>query len=193
MAFEDIGYLLFAQFLGMTEYPGDPFTGNIARDLILFLIVPTIFIIFVVYILLGRLAVQQKQIRLLLGIGVYLFILAGGYYRTFALLAGPYFIFLIFILGLIYFIPSHFRVRSRAMPGGSVGEGAGVLEKLNPGYQHDIDKRIKRLVDELGVAEGQLAKAERGGHDRSIQNANEDIRRIRKAIDDLRDAKRLMG
>ena len=35
--------------------------GNIARDLILFLLVPTIFIIFIVYILLGRLAVKAVK------------------------------------------------------------------------------------------------------------------------------------
>lgn len=121
MAFDDIGYMLFVQVLGMTEYPGQPFTGIIARDLILFFLVPTIFIIFIVYILLGRLAVQARKIRLLLGLGIYLFILAGGYYRVFALLAGPYFIVLIFVLGILYFIPTHFRVQGGGMPGRAAG------------------------------------------------------------------------
>ena len=121
----DIGRTLFVELLGMRNYPGSPFTGNIINDLIMFLIIPTIFIIFVVFILLGRLAVAQRGIRILLGIGIYLFIIAGGYYNTFALAAGPYFIFLIFILGLLYFIPSHFRVRGGGMPGGAGAAVAG--------------------------------------------------------------------
>src|SRR3989344_2608533 len=151
MALEDIGYLIFSSFLGMTEYPGAPFTGNIARDLILFLLVPSIFIIMIVFVLVGRLAVQQKKIRLLLGVGIYMFILAGGYYRAFALIAGPYFIFLIFVLGLIYFIPAHFRVRGGGMPGRSTGRGGGgnYSDKLNPMYQRRLDKEIERLENDL--------------------------------------------
>ena len=191
MAMEDIGYLLFSQFLGMTQYPGAPFTGNIARDLILFLLVPTIFIIFIVYILLGRLAVKAVKIRLLLGVGIYLFILASGYYSAFALLAGPYFIFLIFILGLIYFIPSHFRVRGGGMPGGAAGGDASVMQKLSPRYQHRIDKKIEKYMEDLEVAQEQLASAEKGGHDRAIQAAQADVRQIKKAIRDLQDAKKL--
>lgn len=135
----DIGRIVFLELLGMRNYPGSPFTGNIINDLIMFLIIPTIFIIFVVFILLGRLAVHQKGIRILLGIGIYLFIVAGGYYGTFALLAGPYFIFLIFILGLLYFIPSHFRVRGGGMP------GRGARAEYGEGERPD-ERRIQNFL-----------------------------------------------
>src|SRR3989344_756907 len=109
MAFEDIGQILFSEILGMSQYPGSPFTGELFRDLILFLIVPSIFIIIVIYSTIGRvLASSHVRMRLLLGVGLYLFIIASGYYSVFALLAGPYFIFLIFIAGLLYFVMGHF-------------------------------------------------------------------------------------
>src|SRR3990167_5629176 len=101
MALEDIGYVIFGQILGMSQYPGAPFTGNIYRDLIMFLIVPSIFIILVIYSMTGR-VIADAKLRMMLGVGAYLFVIAGGYYSTFALLAGPYFIVLIFIVGLLW-------------------------------------------------------------------------------------------
>lgn len=172
MAFDDIGYMLFVQVLGMTEYPGQPFTGIIVRDLILFLLVPTIFIIFVVYILLGRLAVQARKIRLLLGLGIYLFILAGGYYRVFALLAGPYFIVLIFILGVLYFIPTHFRVQGGGMPGRSVG---------GHGYSEEAFASMSRSqLEEARVRTTSM-----------IRNLDNEIREARKQTGDEREDARL--
>lgn len=177
---DDIGRTLFVELLGMRNYPGAPFTGNVINDLIMFLIIPTIFIIFVVFILLGRLAVTQKGIRLMLGVGIYLFIIAGGYYNTFALAAGPYFIFLIFILGLLYFIPSHFRVRGGGMPGGAGATLEGtesslakqlVLKQImvkeqeaglkrartaNDPRTADYESRVAELKAEIKVLEGEI-------------------------------------
>ena len=107
----DIGSILFVDLLGMTMYPGAPFTANIIRDIIMFFFIPTVFLIMIIYVLTGRIFTLNKQLRLLLGTAIYLFIIAGGYFKTFALLTGPYFIFLIFILGIVYFIPTHFRTR----------------------------------------------------------------------------------
>src|SRR3989304_513863 len=117
----DVGYILFVQLLGMTQYPGSPFTGNIYRDLIMFLVVPTIFIIMVLYIMTGR-VIPDRKMRVMLGVGAYLFIIASGYYTVFALLAGPYFIFLIFILGILGFLLGHFR-RGVLTGGGGAGGG----------------------------------------------------------------------
>lgn len=179
MALEDIGYLLFAEFLGMTEYPGAPFTGNIARDLILFLLVPSIFIIMVVFILLGRLAVQQRKIRLLLGVGIYLFILASGYYRAFALISGPYFIFLIFVLGLIYFIPAHFRVRGGGMPGRSAGgSGRSHARGWTP------QARVAYLKEELRRLEGELSDARKHGSKEEAALLRTHIEEVREELED---------
>ena len=114
----DIGTTLFVDLLGMNVYPGAPFTGNIYRDIIMFLIVPTIFIIMVLYIASGR-VIPNRSFRIMLGVGAYLFIIAGGYYSFFALLAGPYFIFLIFILGILGYLGRHFQ------PAGGYSRGAG--------------------------------------------------------------------
>ncbi len=155
---DDIGRTLFVELLGMRNYPGAPFTGNVINDLIMFLIIPTIFIIFVVFILLGRLAVAQRGIRILLGIGIYLFIIAGGYYNTFALLAGPYFIFLIFILGLLYFIPSHFRVRGGGMPGGGMtGRGASLEGAETSLAKQLVLKQIMLKEQEAGLKRARTA------------------------------------
>lgn len=194
----DIGISLFVDLLGMTQYPGQPFTGNIYRDLIMFLIVPTIFIIMVLYIMSGRI-IPNRNFRLMIGVGAYLFILAGGYYSFFALLSGPYFIFLIFILGVLGYLGSHFRThgggggysRGHGHSYAEEGGGVGYSRKINPLYRRKIDKEIERLGKELAVAETQLAKAEKGGHDRAIQDAQADVRRIRTAIRDLEDEKKL--
>jgi hypothetical protein len=106
----DIGSILFVEILRMSQYPGSPFTGNIYRDIIMFFIVPTIFIILIVYMMVGRvLPPEYGKMKVMLGLGAYLFIIAGGYYPVFALLAGPYFIFLIFILGLLFYVMEHFK------------------------------------------------------------------------------------
>ena len=162
---DDIGRTLFVELLGMRNYPGSPFSGNIINDLIMFLIIPTIFIIFVVFILLGRLAVQAKGIRILLGVGIYLFIIAGGYYGTFALAAGPYFIFLIFILGLLYFIPSHFRVSGGGMPGRGGGASQGVARFENMS-RFDLNVERDRIKKSIETLQHQIREAERRGEGR---------------------------
>lgn len=153
----DIGQLIFADILGMTIYPGSPFTGNLVRDLIMFLFIPSVFIIVFVIVLLGRLAVGALtgKIRLLLGIALYLFIIAGGYYSVFALLAGPYFIFLIFILGLLYFIPSHFGARfhergsQRATGLRAHGNEGGQVVHADYQSMSKINKKINQIERRL--------------------------------------------
>ncbi len=147
----DIGYLLFVEILGMTQYPGQPFTGNIYRDLVLFLVVPTIFIILVVYSMTGRI-VAQSRLRLLLALGAYMFIVAGGYYSTFALISGPYFIFLIFIMGIVYYFAEHF-----SKGGGGYSEGGG----YEAGVHGEIEETYRRseLKKDLAKAREELRKS----------------------------------
>ena len=131
---EDIGYILFVQILRMSQYPGAPFTGDIIRDIVLFFFIPTVFIILFTYMLLGRLFTPgQTKLRLLVGIAIYLFIWASGWYGSFAMLAGPYFIFLIVILGALYFLPSHFRIGS----GGGYPAGGGYSDHGGGGERVD--------------------------------------------------------
>ena len=150
----DVGYILFVQLLGMTQYPGSPFTGNIYRDLIMFLIVPTIFIIMVLYMMTGR-VIPDRKMRIMLGVGAYLFIIASGFYPVFALLAGPYFIFLIFILGILGYLAGHFRGHNRGGGGAtgfsSGGGFSGSDEKISPfafTTKHEALRRIHYLEEE---------------------------------------------
>ncbi len=119
----DIGTLLFVEILGMTQYPGSPFSGQIINDLVMFLFIPTVFIIVVIYTLVGRLT-DSSKIKLLLSIAFYLFIVFGGYYSMFALLAGPYFLFLLIVMGLVFFFFGHFGLRRGSETSGG-GGGSG--------------------------------------------------------------------
>ena len=186
----DIGEMIFVDLLQMSQYPGSPFTGNLYRDLIMFLIVPTIFIIMVLYIMSGRI-IPDRKFRVMLGVGAYLFIIAGGYYSFFALLSGPYFIFLIFILGVLGYLARHFRgggggPYSRG-EGGGHSKGGGYSSKMNPVNRRRINQEIQKLEKDLSVADIQLARAEKGGHDRAIESASSEVRKIKKAIRELED------
>jgi hypothetical protein len=180
MAVNDIGFLIFSEFLGMTQYPGAPFTGNIVKDSIQFLFIPTVFIILVVYLLVSRLALPGSKIRILISIASYLFILTSGYYKVFALLAGPYFIFLIFFLGLLYFIPAHFG-------SGGGGEGnhlsGGALGHRRRGGHSDIDDdyRVDSLLMDI-LSGGQKLDPTRR---REAKSLLEDIEYRIKEIDKL--------
>lgn len=167
----DIGETLFVQLLGMTQYPGQPFTGNIYRDIIMFLIVPTIFIIMVLYIMSGRI-IPDKKFRIMLGVGAYLFIIAGGYYSFFALLAGPYFIFLIFILGVLGYLAGHFR---RGGAGGGYSGGGG--------YSAGGDKKLRTLI---GVPKT-LSPSERHYLQGKLREIDERIRKTEKNIERVSD------
>jgi len=142
----DIGFTIFVELLGMMEYPGQPFTGNIIKDLIMFLLIPTIFIILIIYMMLGRLIHHsQSKLRVLVAIGAYLFIIAGGYYRAFAYLAGPYFLFLIFVLGLLFFILEHFTGGPQGTPAAGGGGAAPKFEiPTNPDQRKRWLERIFR-------------------------------------------------
>ena len=155
----DIGTSLFVELLGMTAYPGSPFTGNIYRDLIMFFIVPTIFIIMVLYIMSGRI-IPNRNFRIMLGVGAYLFIIAGGYYSFFALLAGPYFIFLIFILVVLGYLGSHFRSHGGGGPysrGGGYSGGGGYS-------RNETDwVRLREVKTEIAEKEARLKEARATG------------------------------
>ncbi|MBI4162145.1 MAG: hypothetical protein HY513_00550 [Candidatus Aenigmarchaeota archaeon] len=184
----DIGAFIFIDLLGMTMYPGYPFTGNIIRDAIQFLFIPSVFIILVIYMLVGRLAVPGHKIRVMLAVAVYLFIISGGYYKAFALLAGPYFIFLIFILGLLYFIPAHFGIGgAHAHSGRALGalshKGAEIasfedlsfrdllqrevmlrnlnkqIERLKKDHSPDAQRGVAELYQKAGALEAEIESA----------------------------------
>ncbi len=202
MALEDIGYLVFAEFLGMTQYPGNPFTGNIYRDLIMFLIVPTIFIILVLYMMSGRI-IPNRNFRIMLGVGAYLFIIAGRYYAFFAYLAGPYFIFLIFILGVLGYLARHFRAG-----GGSYSRGGGYSRSGHSRDHFDDDeidggdKKLRNLIgvpktlspterkylkDKLKEIDRRIASTEKNIERAHSKSGTGDIGRLNETLDRLLD------
>ncbi|MCX6815241.1 MAG: hypothetical protein NT120_00115 [Candidatus Aenigmarchaeota archaeon] len=176
---EDIGYLIFTQLLGMTQYPGSPFTGNLFKDLVMFFIVPTIFIIIIVFSMTGRIVVNQR-LRLMLGVGAYLFIIAGGYYPAFALLAGPYFVFLIFIMGLVYFIVGHVTGGTGARPG-----GYREAHKFDMNEIKDYKKRARGLTgtQRISYLKNKIL----------VTKANLDVARDKQSRDEARDLGQILS
>lgn len=110
VAAQDVGEILFRDILRMNAYPGPPFTGRIFDDLVMFFFVPSVFLIVVIFTLAGRLT-DDTRIKVLLGITFFLLVVVQGLFVVFAMLAGPYFLFLLFFLGLFMFFVGHFGVR----------------------------------------------------------------------------------
>ena len=152
----DIGALLFREILQVSQYPGAPFSGQILNDIVLFFFIPTVFIILFTYFLLGMMFTpEQRGLRLLVGLAIYLFILFGGYFSVFALLAGPVFLWLIFGLGLLAFL-------ARFLPG--IGGGRGGPLRLKRGRKEAeiklLRQRLKTLASKLegAVSDNDQAK-----------------------------------
>lgn len=190
----DIGFLIFAELLGMAEYPGAPFTGNVVKDLIMFLLIPTIFIILIIYMMLGRLLPPtQGKLRMLVAVGAYLFIIAGGYYRAFAYLAGPYFLFLIFIMGLLFFILEHFTGGNRAAGGGTAtsfeiptdaGQRKRWIDRVFRQEKNIMDRREAELA--IAAIDEQLEYLDRLAEKPGAKINPEEITRLVKMKNELR-------
>lgn len=153
---QDIGELIFRDILRMTEWPGAPFTGNIINDLVMMLFIPSVFIIVVIYTLVGRLTPHPK-LNLLMSLAFYAFIVFGGYFRIFALLAGPYFLFLLIIMGLLFFFLGHFGLRrGGGMPGGGAGHGGGGLSGMAVGGGGELINQYQQMLQSVKRAEDRL-------------------------------------
>jgi hypothetical protein len=156
----DIAEMLFREILGMSTYPGSPFTGDIFRDIILFFFVPTVFLIIFVYMLSGLVIPPAvHKLRLLMAIAIYAFIIASRYFEGFAIFASQfYFVFVIFV-GILYFISTHFRRAGRgggmAYEGGGGGggmpyEGHGRDVKPRFGEPHNLNtEQLKKVIIQL--------------------------------------------
>ena len=147
----DIGYLIFRDILQVSEYPGSPFSGVIINDLVLYLFIPSVFIILVVHNLTSRFFKSEK-IKLLMSISFYLFIVFSGYYKLFMLLAGPYLIFLLIFVGLFLFFIGHFKLSKKqeekifghSMPGSSSSSGGSGIRYLN-----ELKEKLKEVDNEI--------------------------------------------
>ena len=163
----DIGEFLFKGILKMYEYPAAPFSGIIINDLVMFFLIPTIFIILILYMAIGRLVAGHAGLRLLVGLGAYLFIIFGGYYGVFARIAGPYFIFLIFVLGLFYFFIEHFSRRPAYSSGGGYKESGGGFEQAEKKADESWWREIKDIDNKIRKLEEQQKRAEEAHNDRT--------------------------
>lgn len=167
---QDVGELLFRSILRMSQYPGSPFTGNIVNDLVMFFFIPTVFIIIVIYTLVQRITVHPK-LNLLMSVAFYLFIVFGGYYGMFALLAGPYFLFLLIIMGLLFFFLGHFGLRRPQGGAGHPMSGAAVqgvelgsegLKSLEHEYK-ELNKKFREIKSSFEKEWGDIQRlAEKG-------------------------------
>ena len=175
MALEEIGQILFIEILKMQEYPGSPFTGNIFNDLVMFFFIPTVFIILVVYLMVARvLPPDYKSLRFLLGIAAYMFIIVGGYYSVFAYLAGPYFMFLIFIMGLLFYFTRHFQ---RGPPGGQGGTQTMMSRGADNRVQDLINLEIEK--EELG---NEIKEARKLANPQNVPQMQQRLAEVSKEI-----------
>lgn len=185
----DIAQLIFMDFLQMSEY-ATMSTGNIMHDLIMLLFLPTILIIFVVYQSVGA-VIKNRGLRLLVGIGLYMFIIVEGFYQMFAYFAKAYFLFLLFIVGLLFFLPRHFSAEDKTKK----DEGGGLLRRHLPSLSLNEQDKLRRrendLKDDLEKAEEQYNKVlERDKSDKSIAKAQERVNEIREELREVRRKRR---
>ncbi|MFH1631347.1 MAG: hypothetical protein ABIA21_03990 [Candidatus Aenigmatarchaeota archaeon] len=165
---EDIGHLIFVQILRVADYPGAPFTGNIISDLVLYLFLPLVFTILIIYMLLARMFPEgYKGIKLLMGIAIFLFAVFSGYFGIIIYITGPYFTFLLFGVGILTFLGMHFRpaggggeYRTKGHPKWSGGDQSPPLggggSQVIPISTGKRAKRLAELKKELHSLEGDL-------------------------------------
>ena len=150
----DIGYLLFVEILQITEYPGSPFTGNPMVDIVEFFIIPTILMIVFIDVILKSLPITGKMgaaTKMFFGVAIYLYLIVGGYFKIFALLAGPYFLFMIFIIGGLYFLGAHFGRGQGIKSIGNETSGPNFLPAI-------ISNELKEMEEKKLLLEKQLAE-----------------------------------
>ena len=161
--------------------------SNITRRLwrrVMFLIIPTIFIIVVITILVLRLGLPSQKLAVLMGIGFYLFIIFGGYYSMFALLAGPYFLFLLIIIGILAFFLGHFGVgrqggpmHGRAVGGGMPGSAAGMgVARFETMSRNELRIEKDRVQVAIKNVQHQLGRAENKSEERNVYLRQELVR-----------------
>ncbi|MDI6721768.1 MAG: hypothetical protein QMD85_05220, partial [Candidatus Aenigmarchaeota archaeon] len=160
----------------MSQYPGSPFTGNIFNDLIMFFFIPTVFIILVVYLMVARvLPPAYKGLRFLLGIAAYLFIIVGGYYSMFAYLAGPYFLFLILIMGLLFYFTQHFHRT------GTPAAGGGTQQLSTSAASDRVNNLIGLKIEEEELKQ-QIEEAKKLANPQNVPHMQQRLTEVRKEI-----------
>lgn len=175
----DIGDMIFRNFLQMNSYPGGPFTGIITTDIVQFLLVPSVFIFMVLYTATGRIF-PERNLRVILGVTAYLFLVTGGYYQTFALIAGPYFLYLIFVLGLLFLLRDHFT-RGGGPYGGGYSSSSGPHERVYDQAKKHLPSNISRL---MGLPE--LSPLERKKLEYQIKQIDKQLERLEPQLDQLK-------
>jgi len=153
MATLDIGTILFVEILGIAQYPGSPFTGNIIQDIVLYFFVPSVLLILVIYMATIIVVPGQARLRLLFGIAAYAFVIAGRYFAIFALSAASYML-LVILFAILLFVFRHFRSSDDGGPRSGGGRSATV--RL-PGQRYDnpeddphwVDQQIRKISKQL--------------------------------------------
>jgi hypothetical protein len=190
MAIGDIGYFIFYEVLGISQYPNSPFSGNIVIDLIMRLFLPTVLVIMFIYALLGFIHLRNAKLRVLMGIAFYLFIVAGGYFSFFVLMSDFYFILLIFVVGLIFFLPSHFGYKrqneagggAHNLPASAVSGGAATASHA---------EAAASLLNAIQVQCGVVEATKEGPDQRELPNRINELGNFVKEFRDMKSAMKL--
>lgn len=161
--------MLFVDILQIHEYPGSPFTGNIMVDLVQFFLIPTILLLIFVHVVLENIPIvsnMDSRLKLFFAIAVCLYIIVTGLFRIFALLAGPYFILVVFIIGFLYFIGAHFEKKTTPSKGSQAGQQSTsflsaldtkneIIEELN-NEKKFLENEIERLEKAIKTTDMQI-------------------------------------
>jgi len=179
----DIGQILFVDILKMSSYPGSPFSGNIVNDMVMFLFIPTVIIILFIYVIMQRLRIGNASLRLLFGLAIYAYIIIGGFYQAFALAVGPYFLILIFVLGLFYFITAHFRVGGHSH-GSTVSQTPAQYENMG---LRDLRIERERIEKQIKFITKELNEASRSKNQERIEQLRQDRVRLNSELEEIKE------
>jgi hypothetical protein len=134
-------------------------TGNFADDFIFIIFLPSIFLIAFIYFVSHVVLKGHRGISILLGIGMYVYIIFAGWYSVMVSIARFYFPFII-IFGVIAFLFGHFRFGGK----GGGGQQRGGFSSLVSAFrgtprEREIKDTLKQINAALSSLKNDLNKA----------------------------------
>lgn len=164
---------------------------NIFEQLIYFLFFPMVFIILFVYFLSDAVSENHKGLRILVGVGVFIFIILQGWYHIF-LYVSKFWFFSIIILGGLFVFIHKMGVRGGAEERGQTATKTGLLPKAVKKFEKELRREDQRELEACRKETDRLIdlrkKVDRG----EIDHAGEAIRAIGESSADIEERLRAL-
>ena len=106
---------------------------------------PILYIMIFVYIVSGAIGLNNKGFRVLIGVGLFAFIILQGYYNIF-LIISKLWMFSLLLLGFLWFFIHTFTKGSAK---GRTGSGEGLMGKAMSRVMHDVKGDTRRLESQI--------------------------------------------